>query len=378
VPAIPNSSDILQAVIEATPDAIFVKDLDGRYVLINEAAARFLGKPPADIVGKHDLELYPEDTARRFIEADRQVLASGTAQSFEGTATTALGTQDYLVTKGVYRDRDGRILGIYGISHDITELKHAQESLEQARAALFRSQKLEAVGQLTGGIAHDFNNILMVIMGNLDLLKRGTPLDAAAMELVGEVQHAAEHGQQLVNDLLTFAGRRHLHPQPIDVNALVERMARLLDRTLGSGVRVSTILGPEAGTALADPTALEAALLNVSLNARDAMPGGGTLTIRTARGKVIGAEAAAADLTPGSYAMLSLEDTGEGMAPEVVARLFEPFFTTKTKGTGLGLSMVYGFARQSGGAVTAESTPGRGTTIRLYLPMAPTAPARPR
>src|SRR3989442_356213 len=136
--ALPNSYQILQAVIEATPDAIFAKDLDGRYVLVNEAAARFLGKSPADIIGKHDLELYPEETARRFIEDDRQVLATGEPQAFDGVATGEAGTQAYLVTKGVYRDKDGTILGLFGISHDITELRRAHETLEQTREALFR------------------------------------------------------------------------------------------------------------------------------------------------------------------------------------------------------------------------------------------------
>src|SRR4051812_18000607 len=179
---VPNSSQILQAVIEATPDAIFVKDLDGRYILINEAAARFLGKSPAEIVGHHDLELYPEETARRFIEDDRRVLETGKAQSFEGVATSALGTQAYLVTKGAYRDRDGRILGVFGISHDVTELRQARETLEQTREALFRSQKMEAVGQLTGGIAHDFNNILAVILGNVELLRVYMPVDSYASD----------------------------------------------------------------------------------------------------------------------------------------------------------------------------------------------------
>ena len=159
---IKNASDILLAVIDATPDAIFVKDLDGRYVLVNQAAARFVGRTPAELFGKNDFEIYPEDTARQFVADDRKVLAEGRAMSFAGVATSASGTQAYLVTKGVYRDRDGNILGTYGISHDITELRAAQDSLEQTRAALFRSQKMEAVGQLTGGIAHDFNNILTV------------------------------------------------------------------------------------------------------------------------------------------------------------------------------------------------------------------------
>jgi two-component system, cell cycle sensor histidine kinase and response regulator CckA len=211
--AIPNSYDILQAVIEATPDEIFVKDLEGRYILVNEAFARFIGKSPADIVGRNDFELYPEKDARGFVEADRQVLASGKPQVFEGVATGAAGERTYLVTKGVYRDRDGRILGVYGISHDITELQHAHESLEQTREALFRAQKMEAVGQLTGGIAHDFNNILAIILGNVELLRLHFPGDTHAGEIIDAVMRATLHGKDLTGHLLAFSRRRLLNPQ---------------------------------------------------------------------------------------------------------------------------------------------------------------------
>ncbi|MEO8679553.1 MAG: PAS domain-containing protein [Vicinamibacterales bacterium] len=368
--AIPYSSDILQAVIEATPDAIFVKDLEGRYVLVNGAAARFLGRPATEIIGKKDLELYPPETARRFIADDQQVLASGTAQSFEGVATSALGTQAYLVTKGVYRDHDGKILGIYGISHDITELRKANESLEQTRAALFRSQKMEAVGQLTGGIAHDFNNLLMVVQGNIELLRMRLPDDPYVHELFDEVLRATRHGQDLTADLLAFSRRRQLNPQPVDVNQLVEGIARLLGRTLGATIRVSTTAGRDTGLAMVDPAALEAAILNIALNARDAMPDGGALRIRTSSAVITQPPRTEDDLSVGSYAMVAIQDTGTGMPAEVVSREFEPFFTTKTGrgGTGLGLSMVYGFARQSGGNVTIASEPGHGTTVIMFLP----------
>ena len=370
--AIPNSYDILQAVIEATPDAIFVKDLDGRYVLVNEAAARFIGKSPADIIGRNDFEIYPEEDARGFVEADRQVLASGKPHVFEGMATGEAGEQIYLVTKGVYRDKNGHILGVYGISHDITELQHAHETLEQTREALFRAQKMEAVGQLTGGIAHDFNNILAIILGNVELLRLHFPADSHAGEIIDAVMRATLHGKDLTGHLLAFSRRRLLNPQAVDVNALVASVVRMLGRTLGATIRIVTDTSSGAGVAFADPAALEAAVLNVALNARDAMPDGGVLTIRTSTVEITETPTTDEDLTPGAYALLELEDTGSGMPPDVVARVFEPFFTTKTggRGTGLGLSMVYGFARQSGGTVTIDSKPGRGTTFGLFLPLA--------
>ena len=369
---IPNASDILLAVIDATPDAIFVKDLEGRYVLVNQAAARFVGRQPAELVGKRDFEIYPEDTARQFVEDDRKVLAAGCPMAFEGVASSPSGTQAYLVTKGVYRDRDGKILGIYGISHDITELRAAQDSLEQTRAALFRSQKMEAVGQLTGGIAHDFNNILMVILGNLELLRMQLPDGSTdAIELIDETLRATRHGQDLTGDLLAFSRRRQLNPQPVAISALVENLVRMLGRTLGAGIRINTAASRDAGVALVDPSALEAAILNIAINARDAMPDGGTLTIRTARANVTQPPRTEDDLPIGQYAMLAIQDTGAGMPPEILHRVFEPFFTTKSagSGSGLGLSMVYGFVKQSGGLVTIASEVGRGTTVILYLPL---------
>src|SRR3954447_11216153 len=379
--ALPNSDQILRAVIEATPDAIFVKDLEGRYVLVNAAAARFLGKSPEEIVGKRDLELYPEETARRFIEDDRKVLATGRPQHFDGVATDEDGApQAYLVTKGVYRDKHGAILGLFGISHDITELRHAQETLAQTREALFRAQKMEAVGQLTGGIAHDFNNILAIILGNVELLRAYLPKDKYADEIIDAVLRATMHGRDLTGHLLAFSRRRLLNPQPVDINALVASIVRLLGRTLGATVRLVTDTSNGGGVAFVDPAALEAAVLNIALNARDAMPEGGTLTIRTANHQVTDKPATDEDLKPGSYALLTLEDTGTGMAPDVVARVFEPFFTTKTggRGTGLGLSMVYGFAKQSGGTVSIDSEVGRGTTVKMYLPLTSSEEARPQ
>ena len=377
----PSSFDILRAVIEATPDAIFIKDLGGRYVVVNEAAARFIGRPTADILGKNDFELYPDETAREFIGSDREVLESGQAREFEGRAESTIGAQaHYLVTKGVVRGPDGGPIGTYGISHDVTELRQARASLEHTREALFRSQKMEAVGQLTGGIAHDFNNILSVIIGNLDLLRlrvqrAGQSSDLPSQELIDAVLRAALHGKDLITQLLAFAGRRQLNPQRVDVNAHVQEIIKMISRTLGAGVTVETTADGDAGVAMIDPSALEAAVLNVALNARDAMPDGGTLTIRTSRVQVTTQPVAADDPEPGDYALLAIDDTGSGMTAEVAARAFEPFFTTKTKhgGTGLGLSMVYGFAKQSGGTVTLRSTPGRGTTVEIYLPLAPDA-----
>jgi PAS domain S-box-containing protein len=369
---IPNSSDILHAVIEATPDAIFVKGIDGRYVLVNRAAARFIGLSPEEILGKHDLELYSAETARQFIEADQQVLATREPQTFEGLATGYAGTQAYLVTKGIYCDHDGRILGLYGISHDMTELSLARKTLDDTREALFQAQKLEAIGQLTGGIAHDFNNILTVILGNLDLLRLQVPTTPEIEEIINAVIRVALHGRDLTTHLLTFSQRRLLNPQAVIVDSLVTDIGRLLSRTLGAAIQFTLDLNAQASVALVDPSALEAAVLNLALNARDAMPHGGTLTLRTSRVEITEGTVADEELGCGSYAVLELHDTGSGMSSDVMAHAFEPFFTTKagSQGTGLGLSMVYGFAKQSGGSVSIDSQPDRGTTVTMLLPLA--------
>ena len=247
------------------------------------------------------------------------------------------------------------------------------------RDALARSQRLQAVGELTGGIAHDFNNLLTVIQGNAELLgDMVRDSDDEAAELAGMIDSAAQRGAELTHRLLAFARRQALEPRAVDVNRLVEGMRGLLQRTLGEHVALDLKLGDDLWPALVDPAQLETALLNLVVNARDAMPEGGGLMLETAN-MTLDADYAEArhEVTPGDYVRVAVSDTGTGMAPEVLERAFEPFFTTKPKdrGTGLGLSMVYGFVKQSSGHVAVYSEPGEGTTVRLYLPRAREAEA---
>lgn len=245
------------------------------------------------------------------------------------------------------------------------------ERRRQAESALHQAQKLEALGQLTGGVAHDFNNLLMVITGNLDLLARGIT-DERMRRVISAAQKGAARGQQLTSQLLAFARRQTLHPETRNVNELIHEFDVLAGKILGEAYEIEFDLAPETWASHVDPAQLGSALLNLVLNARDAMPAGGRLTVRT---RNVSLDAAAArphgtDAAPGDYVQIAVEDTGIGMPPEVAAHATEPFFTTKEagKGTGLGLSQVYGFARQSGGFLAIESAPDKGTIVSIHLP----------
>ncbi|WP_426435452.1 PAS domain S-box protein [Bradyrhizobium genosp. P] len=273
---------------------------------------------------------------------------------------------------------------------EIAERKRTQEALTQLNAtlekqvverteqlrrneeALRQSQKMEAVGQLTGGVAHDFNNLLQVIIGNIETLQRNLPTDSPRLQRA--MRHAingAQRAAALTQRLLAFSRRQPLDPKPVDVNALINGLSDMVHRTLGETIAVETVLGAGLWRIEVDPNELEAAILNLAVNARDAMPEGGRLTLETVNAHIDEAYAAAhAEVLAGQYALISVTDTGAGMDPQTVAQAFEPFFTTKPvgKGTGLGLSQVYGFVKQSSGHVKIYSEPGQGTTVKLYLP----------
>jgi nitrogen-specific signal transduction histidine kinase len=257
-------------------------------------------------------------------------------------------------------------MGYRGAATDLTHQHEAEERLRQC-------QKMDAIGHLTGGVAHDFNNVLTVITGTIEILSEGVadrPQLAAIAQLIDD---AATRGAEITSQLLALARRQPLAPREIEVNDLLTETARLLKPTLGEHIELKLVLAKDGSFALADSSQLSAAVINLVVNARDAMPGGGTVTLETAIVAVDKAEAPAGSaVNPGDFVMISVSDTGEGIPADIRDRVFEPFFTTKAigRGTGLGLSMVYGFAKQSGGMVKIESEQGRGTAIRLYLPRA--------
>ena len=272
------------------------------------------------------------------------------------------------------RDQSGRLLGFAKITRDITERREAQLALERTREALLQAQKVEAIGKLTGGVAHDFNNLLTVVLGSLDMLRRYLPGDDARVSgLLDNAVQGAQRGAALTQRMLAFARRQELDLRPVDLGELVRGMKDLLQRSLGSQIVIETRFPLALDAALADPHQLETALLNLAVNARDAMPTGGSLIIAASGATATGD----GGLRAGRYVRLTLTDTGEGMDEATLARATEPFFTTKGtgKGTGLGLSMVHGVVVQLGGQLLLSSKPGEGTTAEIWLPVAQQQPA---
>ncbi|PYX48805.1 MAG: hypothetical protein DMG79_10865 [Acidobacteria bacterium] len=481
---------LLQGIMEGTTDAVFVKDLQGRYLMINAAGAGFLGLSIADLLGKDDTEVFSPQLGCAIMDRDRAVLTSGETQTYEETATAAGVTRTYLATKGPYRDSHGKVIGLLGISRDITDRKLADEERRQSQQKLtihfehtplavvewdthfrvsawnpsaerifgysraealgqhasfiipaqFRkhvedvwqglikqnggtrstndnvtqdgrtiscewyntplvddsgkvlgvaslaqdvtervaleerlrqSQKMEAVGRLAGGVAHDFNNLLTVIIGYSQILAEGVPAGSQLADSTAQIKSAADKAAGITRQLLAFSRKQVLSPRVINLNDVMLNLDSLLRRLIGEDIEVLTVPSNDLGSVKADPGQIEQVIMNLALNARDAMPQGGKLTLETANAQLDDSYARGHQtVDPGRYVMLAVSDTGHGMDEETTARIFEPFYTTKEvgKGTGLGLSMVYGIVKQSGGYIWVYSEPGRGTTLKIYLP----------
>jgi PAS domain S-box-containing protein len=369
--------------------AIYMLSPTGHVSSWNVGAERIKGYTAAEIIGEHfsrfytqeDLDAGVPDRALERARQDGRYEAEGWRRRKDGTRFWA-----GVVVDAIYDD--GKLVGFAKITRDLTERREAQLQLDQSREELFQAQKMEAVGQLTGGLAHDFNNLLTGIGGSLELLKlrltQGRFTDAD--RYITTAQEAAERAAALTHRLLAFARRQTLDAKRVSANKLIAEMEELVQRTVGPAITVETALADDLRPTLCDPNQLENAILNLCINARDAMPDGGRLGIVTANILLDEREARDSSTQPGQYIAISVSDSGTGMPPAVVARAFEPFFTTKPtgQGTGLGLSMIYGFARQSGGHVRIFSTVDVGTTVCIYLPQhlgeaaADTAAVRPQ
>jgi two-component system, cell cycle sensor histidine kinase and response regulator CckA len=481
---------LMQGITEGTTDSVFVKDLQGRYLMINSAGAQMLGRNVEEVIGKDDTELFSPETGREIMAGDRKVIESGKTQTYEEIGVSAGVKRTFLSTKGPYRDANGEIMGLLGICRDITDRKRAEEEFRQSQQKLRihfehtplavvewdpqlritewsasaervfgysreeaigregsflvppalrehvermgqeilkrrggtrstndnvtkdgrtiscewyntplvddsgrvlgvaslvqdvtdrvaleerlrQSQKMEAVGRLAGGVAHDFNNLLTVIMGYTQILTDGLPTAGRLKDATGQIRSAADRAAGITRQLLAFSRKQVLSPRVIDLNDIMLNLDSLLRRLIGEDVEVLAMPGRDLGAVKADPGQIEQVIMNLALNARDAMPDGGKLTLETENTELDDAYARDHDpLQPGRYVMLAVSDTGTGMSSETQAHIFEPFFTTKKvgKGTGLGLSMVYGIVKQSGGYIWVYSEPGQGTTFKIYLP----------
>jgi PAS domain S-box-containing protein len=355
-------------LVEAVTDyAIFMLDPAGNVVNWNPGAERIKGYARDEIVGRNFAQFYTEQD--RLAGVPQRALGSARQHGkceLEGWRVRKDGSLFWAsVVINAIHDRDGSLVGFAKVTRDLTERRAAEERLRQA-------QKMEAVGQLTGGVAHDFNNLLMVISSNIEvLIRRLPPRDGEDLRrLANAALRGSERAALLTQRLLAFSRRQPLRPEAVSVNALIGGMSELLRRTLGESIRIETVLAAGLWLTFIDANQLENALLNLAINARDAMPDGGSLTVEAANVFLDEAYAADADVAPGQYVGVFVSDTGTGMNAETVAKAFDPFFTTKEvgQGTGLGLSQVYGFVKQSGGHAKIYSELGSGTTVKLYLP----------
>jgi PAS domain S-box-containing protein len=354
-------------LVESVTDyAIFMLDPEGRVVNWNAGAERIKGYAPEEIIGKHYSQFYTEQDRQRGLPQEVITTAKRVGRyESEGWRVRKDGSRFWAnVMVSAIRGPGGELLGFSKVTRDLTERQAAEERMRHA-------QKMEAIGQLTGGVAHDFNNLLTVICGNIEALQRRLPDGMDDLRrLVSGALRGAERAAILTHRLLAFARRQTLDPRSLSVNTVINGLSEMLRRTLGESIHVEVVLAGGVWPVLADPNELESAVLNLSVNARDAMPDGGKLTIEAGNVYLDEAYAAQAEIPPGQYVGVFVSDTGTGMTSETASRAFEPFFTTKDigQGTGLGLSQVYGFIKQSGGHVKIYSELGAGTTIKLYLP----------
>ena len=364
VASLQQTNQTLDAVVQSSPVAILGIDSSRRVIVWNRNCEAIFGIPAARIVGQPYETLLPAavDLNHMFL----RLLAGQVLRDSEVTYTTPTGTLDLRLSGAPLHEADGRVRGAVCIIEDTTEANAVHRQLEHA-------QRMESVGQMTGGLAHDFNNLLAVVIGNLDLLQTQMRQVPEAQDALDQALKASLGGASLIRQLLAFSRRQALAPRPFDLGELMTQTRELLSRTLGEQIEVACRLEKDLWPVLADPTQVESAITNLAINARDAMPQGGRLTLEATNVRLDERYTMAnVDVTPGDYVMLSVTDTGIGIPPERIGRVFEPFYTTKEhgKGSGLGLSMVYGFAKQSRGHVKIYSEPGHGTTIRLYLPRA--------
>jgi len=361
-----QTAHLLRAVADGTSDAVFVKDRKGRYLFLNQAAARFMGGSVDELTGKNDTSIFGEEDVRVIRQSDEEVMQSGESLTREEVLNTAEGTITFSATKAPHRDAQGNVIGVVGISRDITEQKELESQF-------LRVQRLESIGTLAGGIAHDLNNVLSPIMMSIGLL-RATEQDPERLDILSTIEESARHGADMVKQVLSFARGvegRHLH---VEVGNLLREIEKFANETFLKNIRVRCHYPDDLWIVGGDPTQLHQVVLNLGSGLRDAMPGGGTLDIAAENVELDDHYAAMnIEATPGPHVLIRVDDTGTGMPPEIIDRIFEPFYTTKGPGdgTGLGLSTTLAIVKSHGGFLRIESEVGRGTRFNVYLPAKP-------
>jgi PAS domain S-box-containing protein len=370
--ALLESETLLRTIIETEPECVKLVDCRGTVLRMNQAGLAMLeADAPEQVFGRCIYEFVAPEYRRAFMECAEGVFR-GESRTLEFEAVGLKGTRRWLEMHAVpLRDHGGETVVLLGVTRDVTEHRRAEGALRKKEEQLRQSQKIEAIGQLTGGIAHDFNNLLTVINGYSTMTLQSLKADDPLRPNLAQIKEAGERAASLTQQLLAFSRNQVLEPKVLDLNAVVTNIDRMLRRVIGEDVDLALALKPGLGRVKVDPGQIEQVIMNLAVNARDAMPKGGRLTIETAdveldqdyvRGHV--------GAGMGAHVMLAVSDTGAGMDAETQARIFEPFFTTKEKGkgTGLGLATVYGVVKQSGGSIWVYSEPGRGTTFKIYLP----------
>jgi len=360
--------DRLARIVESTDEAIISLSLDGHILSWNRGAERLYGYAGGEIIGKSSHVFFPENRKKECAIVKASVESARSLDNYETVHIAKSGElKPVSLTVSPMRDESGQIVGMSTIVRDLTQAKKTQQLEEQFRQV----QRVESLGRLTGGVAHDFNNLLMVISSYTEMLQQRLPPEDPLRRNTQQILKASERAASLTQQLLAFSRKQVLSPQVIDLNAVVDETAKMVKRLIGEDIELALLPTKPLWSVMADPGQMTQVLMNLCVNARDAMPQGGKLTIET-QNVVVDAQPAAKHpaFLPGNYAMLAVSDTGTGMTKEVQEHLFEPFFTTKErgKGTGLGLATVYGIVKQSGGDIWVYSEPNNGSCFKLYFP----------